>query len=205
MPCNVAERILGTLAPPFSVKGNEVFLGASIGIALYPQDGADLLGLQRAADSALYAAKRQGKQRIQLSNPEISQAANRRLAMETELHHALGAQRTLGALPAAVRPGDGRHRGVGSAGAMGQPEVRAGSGVGADSDRRRERADRADRRAGAARRLPAGPAVAGRRIRTDAGGGEYLRRAIRARRPGRDRSGHSGGDGSGGLRGWTWK
>jgi len=85
----VAERILETLSRPFSVKGNEVFLGASIGIALYPRDGVDLAGLQRAADSALYAAKRQGKRRIQLSNPEISQAANRRLAIETELHHAL--------------------------------------------------------------------------------------------------------------------
>jgi len=85
----VAERILETLSPPFSVKGNEVFLGASIGIAIYPQDGADLPALQRAAESALYAAKRQGKRRIQPSNPEISQAANRRLEIETELHHAL--------------------------------------------------------------------------------------------------------------------
>src|ERR1039458_9045105 len=57
---HVAERILETRSPPFSVKGNEVFLGASIGIALYPQDGVDLPALQRAADSALYAAKRQG-------------------------------------------------------------------------------------------------------------------------------------------------
>ena len=86
---NVAERILETLSPPFSVKGNEVFLGASIGMALYPRDGVDLPALQRAADSALYAAKRQGKRRIQLSNPEISKEADRRLAIETELHHAL--------------------------------------------------------------------------------------------------------------------
>ena len=85
---HVAERILETLSPLFSVKGNEVFLGASIGIALYPQDGVDLPALQRAADSALYAAKRQGG-RIRLSNPEISQEANRRLGVETELHHAL--------------------------------------------------------------------------------------------------------------------
>jgi len=85
----VAERILETLSTPFLVKGNEVFLGASIGIALYPRDGADLAGLQRAADSALCAAKRQGKRRIQMSNPQINQDANRRLAIETELHYAL--------------------------------------------------------------------------------------------------------------------
>ncbi len=87
---NVAGRILEALAAPFSVKGNEVFLSASIGIAIYPQDGEDAAGLQRAADSALYAAKRQGgKQGIQMSTPEISEAASRRLAVETELHYAL--------------------------------------------------------------------------------------------------------------------
>ena len=86
---HVAERILESLAQPFSVKGHEVFLAASIGIALYPRDGVDLPGLQRAADSALHAAKRQGKRRIQLSNPQIGQEAGRRLAIETELHHAL--------------------------------------------------------------------------------------------------------------------
>jgi len=85
----VAERVLAALAPPFSVKGNEVFLGASIGIAIYPRDGAEPLALQRAADSALYASKRAGKGRIQLSDPEIGQDANRRLAIEAELHHAL--------------------------------------------------------------------------------------------------------------------
>ena len=85
----MAERILETLSAPFSVKGNEVFLSASIGIALYPQHGGNPLSLQRAVDSALYAAKRQGKRRIQLSIPEINQEANRRLAVETELHHAL--------------------------------------------------------------------------------------------------------------------
>jgi len=86
---HVAERLLGTLSAPFSVKGNEVFLGASIGVAIYPQHGPDLVSLQRAADSALYAAKRQGPRRIQLSNQEICQAASRRLATEAELHHAL--------------------------------------------------------------------------------------------------------------------
>jgi diguanylate cyclase (GGDEF)-like protein/PAS domain S-box-containing protein len=86
---NVAGRILEALAAPFSVKGNEVFLSASIGIAVYPQDGEDAASLQRAADSALYAAKRQGKQGIQMSTPELSEAASRRLAVETELHYAL--------------------------------------------------------------------------------------------------------------------
>ena len=86
---NVAGRILQTLAAPFSVKGSEVFLSASIGIALYPQHGENLAGLERAADGALFAAKRQGKQRVQMSTPEISEAADRRLDVETELYYAL--------------------------------------------------------------------------------------------------------------------
>jgi len=85
----VADRVLETLSAPFVVKGNEVFLSASIGIAVYPRDGEDLAGLQRAADGALYAAKRQGKRRVQMSTPELSRAASRRLAVETELHYAL--------------------------------------------------------------------------------------------------------------------
>lgn len=86
---HVAERILDTLSAPFSVKGSEIFLSASVGIALHPQDGGDLPAMQRAADSALYAAKRQGKRRIQLSNPALGEANAPRLAIETELHHAL--------------------------------------------------------------------------------------------------------------------
>jgi predicted signal transduction protein with EAL and GGDEF domain len=85
----VAERILEALAAPFSLKGSEVFLSASIGIALYPEDGLDPLTLQQAADSALYTAKRQGKHGVQRSTPDFSKAASRRLAVETELHYAL--------------------------------------------------------------------------------------------------------------------
>jgi diguanylate cyclase (GGDEF)-like protein/PAS domain S-box-containing protein len=85
----VADRIMAALTRPFTVKGQEVFLSASIGIALFPRNGHDLPSLQQAADSALHAAKRQGKRRIQLSTPEISHEANLRLAIETELHHAL--------------------------------------------------------------------------------------------------------------------
>lgn len=85
---HAADRILKALSAPFSVKGNEVFLTGSIGISFYPQDGEELLTLQRAADCALQTAKRQGTRRVQMS-PEISRAEGRRLALETELHYAL--------------------------------------------------------------------------------------------------------------------
>src|ERR1017187_9181881 len=170
---HVVERILETLSPPFSVKGNEVFLGASIGIALYPQDGVDLPALQRAADSALYAAKRQGG-RIRLSNPEISQEANRRLGVETELHHALERDE----ISVHIRFGHWPRGRIGGAGALGQSEVRTSPAIRSDSDSGRERAHRADRRPRAARRLPPGQVVAGRRLWAHASGRQYFSRAI---------------------------
>src|ERR1017187_4728494 len=170
---HVAERILETRSPPFSVKGNEVFLGASIGIALYPQDGVDLPALQRAADSALYAAKRQGG-RIRLSNPEISQEANRRLGVETELHHALERDE----ISVHIRFGHWPRGRIGGAGALGQSEVRTSPAIRSDSDSGRERAHRADRRPRAARRLPPGQVVAGRRLWAHASGRQYFSRAI---------------------------
>ena len=191
---HVAERILETRSPPFSVKGNEVFLGASIGIALYPQDGVDLPALQRAADSALYAAKRQGG-RIRLSNPEISQEANRRLGVETELHHALERDE----ISVHIRFGHWPRGRIGGAGALGQSEVRTSPAIRSDSDSGRERAHRADRRPRAARRLPPGQVVAGRRLWAHAGGRQYFSRAIRAGRSGRNRGGHARRDGPGGV------
>jgi diguanylate cyclase (GGDEF)-like protein/PAS domain S-box-containing protein len=89
VPACVAQRVIDGLREPFQVKGNEVFLSASIGIALFPQDGRDAASLQRCADSAMYAAKRRGRNHFQGFTPEIGAAASRRLAMETELHHAL--------------------------------------------------------------------------------------------------------------------
>ena len=72
----------------------------------------------------MYAAKRQGKRRIQLSNPEISQDANRRLAIETELHHALERDELSVHYQPQFDLATGRIAGLGGAGALGQSEVR---------------------------------------------------------------------------------
>src|SRR5262249_21739483 len=53
----VAEEVLKALAAPFTVAGNEHFLNASIGIALYPADGTSADELLRNADTAMYRAK----------------------------------------------------------------------------------------------------------------------------------------------------
>jgi diguanylate cyclase (GGDEF)-like protein/PAS domain S-box-containing protein len=85
----IAERMLGSLSAPFHAEGHEVFLSASIGIASYPEDGQDLLSLQRCADAAMLTAKRQGRNRFQVFTLAMGVAASRRLEIETELHHAL--------------------------------------------------------------------------------------------------------------------
>lgn len=85
----VAQRLIDSLNSPFQVGGHEVFVTGSVGIALFPADGKDAHGLERCADSAMVAAKKQGRNRLQAFTAEMHVAASRRLAMETELHHAL--------------------------------------------------------------------------------------------------------------------
>jgi diguanylate cyclase len=60
----VADKLLEALALPYPVARDEARLSASVGVSVFPEDGAEGEALQRAADAALYAAKREGKNRI---------------------------------------------------------------------------------------------------------------------------------------------
>lgn len=60
----VAEKVRGALEQPFAISAGAASLSASVGIAFYPRDGEDPDTLQRAADAALYEAKRGGKNRV---------------------------------------------------------------------------------------------------------------------------------------------
>ena len=62
----VAERIVGALAPPFLLAGREITTTASIGIAVYPDDGTDSTNLLKNADVAMYRAKKCGRNRFEL-------------------------------------------------------------------------------------------------------------------------------------------
>ncbi len=55
-----AERLHARLCEPYEIEGREVRVGASIGVALYPADAADMPALMRSADAAMYRAKRAG-------------------------------------------------------------------------------------------------------------------------------------------------
>jgi predicted signal transduction protein with EAL and GGDEF domain len=86
---DVAKRVLIEMKQPFSIQGREVRLGASIGIAGYPQHGEDSDTLLKHADFALYHAKENGRDNYQFYTADIHQQASKRYQMEHELHHAI--------------------------------------------------------------------------------------------------------------------
>ena len=71
----VADKLLEALAQPYAVGKDEARLSASVGVSVFPEDGADGERLQQAADAALYAAKREGKNRIRTAAQAASEPA----------------------------------------------------------------------------------------------------------------------------------
>jgi len=85
----VAQRILEALAKPIKLDNHEVFVSASIGISIYPNDGEDAEALFMHADTAMYHAKDAGKNNYQFFIPSMNAAAHGRMSMESNLHKAL--------------------------------------------------------------------------------------------------------------------
>lgn len=85
----LAERLLETLAEPIPVNDRTFFIGASMGIAMYPNDGTTPGALLKNADIAMYRAKENGKNRFHFFTPSLERIAQHRLTMETNLRHAL--------------------------------------------------------------------------------------------------------------------
>jgi diguanylate cyclase (GGDEF)-like protein/PAS domain S-box-containing protein len=87
----LARQILETVGVPFAVADNEYYLGASIGISLFPEDGLDVPTLMRNADSAMYSAKQRGRNNFQFFTAELNHHLQRRFAIEQWLRRALAA------------------------------------------------------------------------------------------------------------------
>jgi diguanylate cyclase (GGDEF)-like protein/PAS domain S-box-containing protein len=85
----VAGKILQSVSAPYAIEGNELHTSASIGVAVYPEDGEDVEALMRHADIAMYHAKRAGRANYQFFAPDMNRAANERLQLENKLRHAL--------------------------------------------------------------------------------------------------------------------
>ncbi|HJV65877.1 MAG TPA: EAL domain-containing protein [Geomonas sp.] len=85
----VARRIIEDVEKPIELMGREVFVTASLGISLFPDDGANALSLIKNADSAMYHAKALGANNFQFYSSSMNDSAVERLAMEGELRKAL--------------------------------------------------------------------------------------------------------------------
>lgn len=85
----VAGRILAAFETPLALLGTEHYVRPSLGIALYPEHADTGADLMRAADTALYAAKRQGGRRTAFFQRAMADQARRHLALDRDLRSAL--------------------------------------------------------------------------------------------------------------------
>lgn len=85
----VAERVLEVMREPIFVAGQECFVTASVGIAIYPRDGQNMADLLRNADVAMYAGKSQGRNASVLYSPSLVGRGREKLELESSLHKAI--------------------------------------------------------------------------------------------------------------------
>jgi len=84
----VVEKMLEAVTEPYVLDGREIFSSCSIGVSIYPNDGATSVDLLKHADTAMYHAKNNGRNRFQLYDTAMNAMAEERLQLETDLHHA---------------------------------------------------------------------------------------------------------------------
>jgi diguanylate cyclase (GGDEF)-like protein len=85
----LAQRILDALQRPLAVDGQQVFVGACVGIASYPNDGPRADDVQRTAESALRLAKQAGPGSFRYSSADLTERARERIALSAELRDAI--------------------------------------------------------------------------------------------------------------------
>ena len=85
----IAQKLLDAVALSIEVAGHELCVSASIGIALYPEHGRDVVTLMRNADSAMYSAKQLGRNRHQMFAEHMNVRVQQRMMMETTMRHAI--------------------------------------------------------------------------------------------------------------------
>jgi predicted signal transduction protein with EAL and GGDEF domain len=85
----VAQRVLEVMREPIFVSGQECFVTASVGVAIYPRDGATVADLMRNSDVAMYSVKNTGKDASAIYSPQLAGQGREKLELETALHKAI--------------------------------------------------------------------------------------------------------------------
>lgn len=86
---SVAEKIVASVGEPYPIGAHTLYTTPSVGIAIYPEDGADGESLMRNADAAMYHAKAAGRNNFQFFDAKMNELAVERLNIEHALRHAL--------------------------------------------------------------------------------------------------------------------
>ncbi|MEJ2201149.1 MAG: EAL domain-containing protein [Desulfuromonadaceae bacterium] len=108
----IANRIMDCFSAPFLLDSQEIFVTASIGIALYPADGNNVEDLMKNADLAMYHAKNRGKNNYQFYSESMNVAASNMLAMDNSLRRALDNEELYLVYQPQINPADGSVIGV---------------------------------------------------------------------------------------------
>jgi len=85
----VSEKVLRFLSIPFSVENQKIYIGASIGIVLYPDMASDATDLVKKADMAMYQAKHDGRNCYKVFESNMKQQVEQAVDLESKLHQAV--------------------------------------------------------------------------------------------------------------------
>jgi len=85
----LVARLMQSIASPLRLDGTDIAMTLSLGVAMYPQDGADAEALLRAAETATHWAKKAGLSSVRFFTAEMRQLVSQKMALETDLHEAL--------------------------------------------------------------------------------------------------------------------
>lgn len=85
----VAEKIIECIGQAFHIDDEEFYIGASVGISIYPDNSCEVGELIKTADIAMYQVKNEGKNHFRFYSSDMSENANKRFVLETQLRHAM--------------------------------------------------------------------------------------------------------------------
>ena len=86
---NIADKIINEISKPFYIKSNEIFIGASIGISVFPNDGSNRVELLKNADTAMYRVKESGRGKHLFFEEQMNIDEMERNSLENDMRNAL--------------------------------------------------------------------------------------------------------------------